>query len=116
MLASSLNCQPTNCNHVQSFLPYPIKGHDHLVGMASTHGDFNVAWDVILVGFTPKAFADRTIDTRILTLKQLNTEIANKEVFTINTGFSFNCSITSETTYLKGTVLTFPVPPPPPLP
>ena len=105
----SLNCQPTNCNHVQSFV-YPIKGHDHLVGMASTHGDFNVAWDVILVGFTDKGFADGAINTRILTLTQLNAALANQDVFEINTGFSFNCSITSETTYVKGTPLTFPLP------
>ena len=104
--ASSLNCQPTNCNHIQSF-GYPIKGHDHLVGKASTHGDFNVAWDVILVGFTPKGFGDGAINHRILTLTQLNAAIANHDVFTINTGFSFNCSITSETTYLNGTPLTF---------
>ena len=109
--ANSLNCTPTNCNHVQNF-GYPIKGHDHLVGMASTHGDFNVAWDVILVPFTPKGFHDGAINHRILTLVDLNKAIANGWVSEINTHFSFNCSITSETTYLHGTPLTFAVPVP----
>ncbi len=104
--ASSFNCQPTNCNHAQHF-DYPLKGHDHLVGMASTHGDFNVAWDVILVGFTSHGFQDHAINHRILTLTDLNAAVTNGDVFEINTGFSFNCSITSETTYVKGTPLTF---------
>ena len=104
--ANSLNCQPTNCNHVQHF-GYPLKGHDHLVGMASTHGDFNVAWDVILVGFTSHGFQDGAINHRILTLTDLNAAVTNGDVFEFNTGFSFNCSITSETTYVKGTPLTF---------
>src|SRR5215468_4978809 len=62
--ASDLNCQPTNCDHL-NVLPFPepdygallgsdqacldfnggdpcspVKGHDHLVGVASTGGDF----------------------------------------------------------------------------
>lgn len=104
----SLNCQPTNCDHIQTFV-YPIKGHDHLVGMASTNGDFNVAWDVIVVGFTAKGFADGAINNRILTLTQLNNALTNQDVYEVNTGFSFNCSITSQNTYLNGTALTFTV-------
>jgi hypothetical protein len=108
--ASSLNCQRTNCNHAQ--IP-GIKGHDHLVGMASTHGDFNVAWDVILVIFTDQGIADGAINHRILTLTALNAVVANHDAFetpfeTPGGPFSFNCSITSETTYVKGTPLTFP--------
>jgi hypothetical protein len=100
--ANSLNCQPTNCDHSQTF-SYPVKGHDHLVGMASTKGDFNVAWDVVVVGFTQKGFADGAIHNRILTLTQLNNALASGDVFAVNTGFSFNCSITAEATYLNGT-------------
>lgn len=103
--ASSFNCTPTNCNHVQHF-GYPLKGHDHLIGKPQT-GDFNVAWDVILVAFTLKGFGDGAINTRILTLTQLHNAETAGDVFEINTGFSFNCSIASMTTYLKGTPLTF---------
>lgn len=106
--ANILNCQPTNCDHAQTF-GYPLKGHDHLVGMPHT-GDFNVAWDVILVAFTPKGFADGAINHRILTLDEINTALAAGEVMKIGPVTSFNCSITSETTYLIGTALTFAVP------
>jgi hypothetical protein len=106
--ASSLNCRPTNCDHAQTFA-YPLKGHDHLVGVPHT-GDFNVAWDVIAVGFTQKGFTDGAINSRILTLTQLDAAVTNLDAFKLDIGFSFNCSITSITTYVKGTPLTFSVP------
>lgn len=104
--ADSLNCQPTNCDHVQTFL-YPLKGHDHLVGVAPT-GDFNVAWDVVLVVFTPQGFADGAINTRILTETQLDAAVVAGDVVEVGPVLTFNCSITSVTTYLKGTALSFP--------
>jgi hypothetical protein len=106
--ADTLNCQPVNCDHVQTFA-YPLKGHDHLVGVPHT-GDFNVAWYVVLVAFTPQGFVDGAINDRILTLDQLNAALAAGDVTPIGPVISFNCSITSETTYLKGTPLTFAVP------
>ncbi len=106
--ANTLNCQPDNCGHVQTFA-YPLKGHDHLVGVPHT-GDFNVAWDVVLVAFTPQGFTDGAINNRILTLDQLNAALAAGDVATIGPVTSFNCSITSPTTYLLGTPLTFTVP------
>jgi hypothetical protein len=109
--ANTLNCQPTNCDHAQTFPPYgvPLKGHDHLVGVPHT-GDFNVAWDVILVAFTPQGFADGAINTRILTLDQLNAALAAGDAVSIGPVTSFNCSITSPVTYLKGIPLSFPAP------
>jgi hypothetical protein len=106
--ANMLNCQPVNCDHVQTFV-YPLKGHDHLVGVPHT-GDFNVAWDVVLVAFTEQGFADGAINNRLLTLEQVNEALAAGDVTTIGPVTSFNCSITSATTYLKGTPLTFTVP------
>jgi hypothetical protein len=106
--ADTLNCQPVNCDHVQTFA-YPLKGHDHLVGVPHT-GDFNVAWDVVIVAFTEQGFADGAINNRILTLEQLNAAVAAGDVITIGPVTSFNCSITSAATYLKGTPLTFTVP------
>jgi hypothetical protein len=109
--ANSLNCHPTNCNHVQTFPPYgmPLKGHDHLVGVPHT-GDFNVAWDVILIAFSENGFKDGAIDRRILTLDELNAALAAGDAFSIGPVTNFDCSITSITTYVKGTVLTFPPP------
>ncbi len=106
--ANTLNCQPVNCDHVQTFA-YPLKGHDHLVGMPHT-GDFNVAWYVVFVAFTEQGFADGAINNRILTLDQLNAALAIGDVIPIGPVTSFNCSITSAATYLHGTPLTFSVP------
>jgi len=106
--ANTLNCQPVNCDHAQTFA-YPLKGHDHLVGVPHT-GDFNVAWDVVIVAFTDQGFADGAINNRILTRDQLNAALTTGDTITIGPVTSFNCSITSATTYLKGTPLTFTVP------
>ena len=106
--ADTLNCQPVNCDHAQTFV-YPLKGHDHLVGVPHT-GDFNVAWDVVLVAFTLQAFGDGAINNRIMTLDQLNAALAAGDVVSIGPVTSFNCTITSARTYLKGTALTFTVP------
>ena len=132
--ASSLNCQPDNCDH-GNVLPFPspfygalpgndprcadfnggqacspVKGHDHLVGVASSHGDFNVAWHVNLVVFTGKAFAEGKINHRITTLAQLKELETNGYVVILDTPVTFQCSITSERTYDIGTpvVIRFP--------
>lgn len=124
---SELNCQPTNCDH-GNVLPFPdsdygallgsdqactdfnggapcsaLKGHDHLVGIASSGADFNVAWHVWLVVFTHAAFVDGAINTRVITLNQLKALVANGDAYYVDTGFAFNCSVTSERTYEIGT-------------
>ena len=112
-LTGPFNCTPTTCDHVQSVpLPwYPsnglLKGHDHLVGIANTGGDFNVAWDVELDAFTQKGFGDGAINHRIMTLDELNAAKSNGDIQAIDTGIVFNCSSTNIATYLKGTPLTF---------
>lgn len=125
--ARELNCQPTNCDH-GNVLPFPdsdygallgsdqacadfnggapcspVKGHDHLVGVSSSGGDFNVAWHVWLVIFTHSAFEDGSINTRVTTLSQLKALVANGDAYYLDTGFAFNCSVTSERTYDIGT-------------
>jgi hypothetical protein len=93
---ATLNCTPANCNHAQ--IP-GIIGHDHLVGLPHT-GDFNVAWDVYLIFFTPKGIDDLAINNRILTGDELTAALDAHDVF--NAGFllSFNCSKVSMATYL----------------
>jgi hypothetical protein len=115
-IADPLNCTPTTCDHVASVeVPwYPsnglLKGHDHLVGIADTGGDYNVAWDVELDVFTQQGFADGAINTRILTLDQLNAAVDAGDVMRIDTGIVFNCSKVSPTTYMHATPLSFPLP------
>jgi hypothetical protein len=132
--AFELNCQPTNCDHA-NVLPFPsvdygalpgtdklctdfnggnpcspVEGHDHLVGIASTHGDFNVAWHVELVIFTHAAFLDGKINTRITTLSQINALVKSGDAFIADTPITFNCSSTSERTYDLGTPVVIPFP------
>ncbi len=116
---SPLNCTPTNCDHVQSLPPpllmalgltsvYPggvVKGHDHLVGVAKSGGDFNVAWHVYLVLFTPKAVGDGAINTELVTKAAVDLAIANGDAVgpldipPPEGPVVFNCSIVSAATY-----------------
>ena len=105
---STLNCRPTNCNHVQSFF-YPIIGHDHLVGVNPT-GDFNVAWHVWVIAFTSQGFADGAINNRLMTLSAIQAAEKAGDVFPIDSHITFNCSIVSQTVYNHGTPLTFAIP------
>jgi hypothetical protein len=127
---SPLNCLPTNCDHLQ-VLPsalvaalglqsvYPtgtistkygtftgglVAGHDHLVGVATTGGDFNIAWHVFLILFTQQGVDDGAINHELLTLAAIHAAMAAGDIFPqpIDSGIVFNCSITSEATYLNG--------------
>jgi hypothetical protein len=127
---ASLNCQPTNCNHL-NVLPFAapgyqnggqactnyglpadqcslVIGHDHLVGVPHT-GDFNVAWSVILVVFTPQGIADGAANARALTLQKVASLVTNGDAFEAATPIVFNCSIVPATAY-KGVPLSFPSP------
>jgi len=131
--AQELNCQPTNCDHL-NVLPFPetdygalpgfdqactdfnggspcspVKGHDHLVGVASTEGDHN-AWHVELVVFTHAAFLDGTINTRVTTLSQIQALVKSGDVFIVDTPITFTSSVTSEQTYDLGTPVVIPYP------
>lgn len=119
--AADLNCHPDNCDHLQ-VLPFVppggvyqsgtitnkygtftgglVVGHDHVVGVAPT-GDFNVAWHVILVVFTPKAVADGAINVRLSTVEQIQQAITNGDAFPADTPITFNCSIVSPRVYTQ---------------
>jgi hypothetical protein len=128
---ATLNCQPTNCNHLNvlpfltpGYAPAPdatcaafgittrcslVIGHDHLVGVPHT-GDFNVAWHVILVVFTQQGVNDGAVNGRTLTLHQV-TDLVNKgDAFQVSTPIVFNCGIVSATVYNNGAKLSFPFP------
>lgn len=128
---ATLDCQPTNCNHLNvlpftspGYAPAPtatcaafgittgcsyVLGHDHLVGVPPT-GDFNVAWHVILVVFTPQGIADGATNGRTLTLTQVTNLVNKGDAFLADTPIVFNCQIVSATVYNKGTPLSFPFP------
>jgi hypothetical protein len=80
-----------------------VPGHDHLVGVASTGGDFNVPWHVYVELFTPNAPV-----THITTLAQLKDAWAHGYIFAdggqgIDTGITFACSVVSHAVYDAGT-------------
>lgn len=127
--ADLLNCQPTNCNHLE-VLPFPdpdygaldgtnqacvdfnggqpcspVKGHDHLVGIANTGGDFNVEWDVKLVIFTHHGIQDGAVDHRVTTLAQINAllNMTIPDIMVIDTGINFSCAKVPSANYYQGT-------------
>jgi hypothetical protein len=117
-VTSPLNCYtegffdpslPYNCDHAQ--IP-GVKGHDHLVGVPGSKkagGDFNVQWHVLATFFTAQGIADGAMNTRILTLTQLEAAQASGDVTPfVDTGIYFDCSVVSGAVYRGGTPLSFP--------
>ena len=109
----TLNCMgvPGNCpdhdgaiaalasSTVPSVYPDPnaIPGHDHLVGVARTGGDFNAAWRVYVELFTSAAAV-----RHITVLSDLNAAKASGDITEVDTGIVFLCSVVSESAYLAG--------------
>lgn len=130
--ADSLNCQPTNCDHL-NVLPFPdpayglgsdalcqrwnggnpcslVKGHNHLFGVASSGGDFKVPHFVKLVLFTPQAFTDQAINDVVRTLEQMQALVASGDVVVVDAPITVNLSVVPERTYELGTPTVIPFP------
>ena len=90
-----------------------VLGHDHLVGIASTGGDFNIIWVPTVLLFTPKGVADGTSNKHMITLKEVNAALDNQDAIAITlTAAAFKCASVSMAAYDRGTAVT----PAPPLP
>jgi hypothetical protein len=120
--AAPLNCYtegafdptlPYNCDHAQ--IP-GVKGHDHLVGVPGSQkagGDYNVQWHVWATFFTAQGQSDGAMNTRILTLDQLQDAQARGDVTPfVDTHIYFDCSAVSGAVYKGATPLSFPPFPP----
>jgi hypothetical protein len=89
---------------VYGTVPSAVPGHDHLVGIASTRGDFNVPWHVYVELFTSPSAV-----THITTLSQLQAAWRSGAVMATNsgkgvdTGITFICGVVSQATYEAGT-------------
>lgn len=77
--------------------PQAVPGHDHLVGVAKTGGDFNVPWHVYVELFKPGATV-----THITTLSQLEAAWSAGSLVEIDTGITFACSVVSAQAYMAG--------------
>ena len=76
-----------------------VLGHDHLAGIASSGGDFNVIWEPVLVLF--KSVQDAS--QHITTLAQLNAAKAAGKVIEIPLPQAdFHCSVVSAAAYARG--------------
>jgi hypothetical protein len=73
-----------------------VVGHDHLLGIASTGGDFNVLWEPVLVLFTS---VDASM-THITTLAQIKSAEAAHQAFEVPLPqATFHCSVVSAARY-----------------
>ena len=113
---ASLNCQHLggdNCpDHgpgvadaamsiVSSVYSGGVLGHDHLAGIASSGGDFNVIWEPELVLFTNAQVAKH----HITTLAQVNAVLApgGGAILVKLPELDFNCAVVSAAAYARGT-------------
>ena len=77
-----------------------VLGHDHLVGIASTGGDFNVIWEPALIIFTDAAAATQ----HITTLDQVNAVLDAGEAIEVDLPqLDFKCASVSAAAYNRGT-------------
>jgi hypothetical protein len=77
-----------------------VLGHDHLMAGPGSGGDFNVAWEPVLVLFTSTAAANE----HITTLAQLNAALGLHEVIEVPApNLTFHCSVVSSAVYAHAT-------------
>ena len=77
-----------------------VVGHDHLVGIKSTGGDFNVLWEPVLVLFTNAQAAK----THLTTLAQITAAEAAGNAFEVPLPqLTFHCSAASAAGYERDT-------------
>ncbi len=79
-------------------------GHDHVADPPGAP-DWNVAWEVVEVVFTPKAVAENAI-THLKTDGDIEDAVAAGYATTMDLQVAFNCSVVSPTVYAHGTPIT----------
>ena len=82
-----------------------VLGHDHVLGIASTWGDFNILWEPVVLLFTNATAANE----HLTTLTQINAELADGDVIPITlSGATFHCSVVSAAVFAHATPWTTP--------
>ena len=78
-----------------------VIGHDHLMAGPASGGDFNIAWEPILVLFTSKLAV-----THLTTKAQVDVAVASGAAFEFPLPqLTFNCSVVNQAVYALGTPL-----------
>jgi hypothetical protein len=77
-----------------------VAGHDHLLGIAKSGGDFNVLWEPTLVVFN----SVQASTTHVTTLAQINALVASNQAFLVPLPqLDFHCSVVSAASYNRAT-------------
>ena len=80
-----------------------VLGHDHLMAPPGSGGDFNIAWEPILVLFTSTAAAN----THLTTLAQLNAAVNSGNAFEVQLPqLTFHCEVVPANLYARATPVT----------
>jgi hypothetical protein len=85
-----------------------VLGHDHILGVPSTGGDWNVDWLPVIVVFTPQAVTDGAINAPITTVAELDSLVANNDVIEVPLPpATFHCAVVSAAVYDHGTPVAY---------
>jgi hypothetical protein len=77
-----------------------VQGHDHLVGVASTGGDFNILWEPVLVLFTNSTAANE----HVTTISRINALVGSGAAIEVPLpALTFPCAIVPAAVYNRGT-------------
>ncbi len=80
-----------------------VLGHDHLIAPPGSGGDFNIAWEPILVLFTNTPAAN----TRLTTLAQINTAVGSGQAIEVPVpAATFHCEVVPANIYAQATPVT----------
>ena len=79
-----------------------VLGHDHLLGVASSGGDFNILWEPVLVLFTSVA-ASMTHITTLAQIQQAEAASPPQVMLVPDPAATFHCSIVSAASYNRAT-------------
>lgn len=80
-----------------------VLGHDHLAGIASTGGDFNVLWEPVLVLFTSVSASK----THVTTVAAVDADVSSGKALEVPLpSLDFKCTPVSAAAYARGTPVT----------
>ncbi len=80
-----------------------VLGHDHMMAPPGSGGDFNIAWEPILVLFTNTAAAN----TRLTTLAQITAAVNSHNAIEVpNPSATFHCDVVPANIYANSTPVT----------